>query len=82
MLVPSLEFALDKNGRQSKFRDYTVRLLAKGSFKSKADSKYWPICNGGESVGAKETIREKSALDLNEPFANTRNLTVHRSSRP
>ena len=39
------------------------------------DSNYWPICNGGESLGgAKETIREKSALNLNEPLAN--NWTV------
>ena len=28
------------------------------------DSKYWPICNGEESMGAKETIREKSAFYL------------------
>ena len=38
------------------------------------DSNYWPICNGRESMGAKETIREKSALNLNEPLDN--NWTV------
>ena len=32
------------------------------------DSNYWPICNGGESMGAKETVREKLALNLNEPL--------------
>ena len=30
----------------------------------------WPICNGRESAGAKETIREKSALGLFAPLAN------------
>ena len=30
----------------------------------------WPICNGRESLGAKETIREKSALGLFAPLAN------------
>ena len=29
------------------------------------DSKYWSIISGGKSVGAKETIEEKSALGLN-----------------